>query len=377
MTATAQQTYYEILGVAENAPQGEIRKAYHKLARKYHPDKTGGDKAAEEKLKKINNAYDTLKNQEKRKVYDKALRNPFGQDGAYTGGPQWQNAGFGASGGFGGNASFSDIFGSDIFGDLFGARSSGRSQGPVPGQDLAVTLKVSLKEAAEGITKTIRVPRAISCPACKGSGAKSGTQPKVCPQCQGTGVQQQQGGAYFVSRPCSKCRGSGQIIETPCALCRGTGRTKENRTVSAKIPAGAEDGLRLRLAGQGGAGMRNGPAGDLYVEIEVIPDPRFTRQNDDLLCEVTVPFTGAALGTTIRVPTLQGQVDLRVPEGTQPGQVLRMRGLGMPRLNGTCRGDQKVRVQVSVPKRLTKEQRTILERLRETERGGSSGSAAA
>lgn len=356
MPATTQKSYYELLGVTRSASQDEIRRAYLRLAKKYHPDKTGGDKAAEEKLKEINAAYDVLKNPEKRKQYDAMLDNPFAGASFSEGGSPF--GGFTGGDGFG----FQDAF-EDLFGSIFGQRGATTPHGPAPGDDVEVVLDISLRDAAFGAVKTIRIPHRATCAACGGSGAAPGTRPETCPQCQGKGQVSRGGGAFFMSKTCPRCHGEGQIVASPCRACGGSGQTRESRTVSVTIPAGAETGTRLRLAGQGHAGERGAPAGDLYVITRVQDDPVFKQQGTDLVCETSVTFAQATLGATVRVPTLDGHVDLKVPAGTQPGSMFRLRGLGMPSLSHGGRGDLLVRVQVQVPTRLSREQRDLIERL--------------
>ncbi|MBP8132362.1 MAG: molecular chaperone DnaJ [Candidatus Hydrogenedentes bacterium] len=356
MPATAQKSHYELLGVPRSASQDEIRRAYLKLAKKYHPDKTGGDKTAEEKLKEINAAYDVLKNPEKRRQYDALLDNPFAGAPPPGGGSPFGD--FAGGGGFGFHNAFEDLFGG-----IFGRRRAAAPRGPVPGEDLEVVLDISLRDAAFGASKTIRIGRRVSCGACGGSGAAPGTRPETCPQCQGKGQVSHGGGAFFMSRTCPRCHGEGQVIASPCRACHGTGQTKESRTASVAIPAGAETGTRLRLAGQGNAGERGAPAGDLYVVTRVQDDPVFKQQGNDLVCEASLTFAQAALGATVRVPTLDGHADLKVPAGTQPGSMFRLRGLGMPSLTRGGKGDLLVHVQVRVPARLSREQRDLIERL--------------
>ena len=366
MPGTATRDYYELLGVSPEASQDEIRKAYLKLAKKYHPDKTGGDKAAEEKLKAINEAYDTLKNAERRKEYDAMRASPFGGAGgpyaSGAGGPGFDFHGFGGGpGGF--TADLGDIFGG--LGSIFGARAQRpRRQGPVPGNDVEGRLTITLLEAATGVSKSIRVPYTAACSSCGGSGAKAGTQPQPCKACGGTGQVSRGGGAFFISQTCPHCRGEGTTIGSPCESCHGSGVTKGSRTVTVSIPAGVDTDTRLRLAGQGDAGVRGGPNGDLYVVVTVKPDEIFERDGRDITCEVPVTFAEAALGATLRVPTLTGKADLKIPEGTQSGQSFRLRAMGLPRIHGTGKGDQIVRVVVEVPKRLTREQREIVKRLK-------------
>ncbi len=359
MPGTATRDYYELLGVSPTATEDEIRKAYLKLAKKYHPDKTGGDKAAEEKLKAINEAYDTLKNAEKRRDYDALRESPFA--GA-RGGPGFDPRGFG--GGPGGyTADFGDIFGG--LGDLFGGRAQRpRRQGPVPGNDVEGRLTITLREAATGVRKSIRIPHTAACSDCGGSGAQPGTQPQTCPACDGSGRASRGTASFFISQTCPQCHGAGKVIASPCGSCAGSGVHKGSHTVTVNIPAGVDTGTRLRLAGQGDAGLRGGPPGDLYVVVTVRPDAVFEREGPDIACEIPVSFAEAALGATLRVPTLTGKADLKIPEGTQSGQSFRLRGLGLPSVHGRGRGDQIVRVTVEVPKRLTREQREIIKRLK-------------
>jgi molecular chaperone DnaJ len=376
MPATANKTFYDVLGVSKTATQDEIRKAYLKLAQKYHPDKTGGDQAAEAKLKEVNEAYDTLKKPEKRREYDAMLENPFGAGmggGAQQRGPFEGFQGESPFGGFQGGGqgqAFEGAF-EDLFGNIFGQQTRRASRAAQPGVDMEVALTVSLQDVAEGAKKTIRISRDVACKTCGGSGGAPGAKPEPCRACGGTGALGRGNAAFFMNQTCTQCGGAGQRISTPCPDCGGAGRTKQPQTVTVNIPGGAEDGMRLRLAGQGGAGAPGAPAGDLYVVLKVQPDPRFERQGADLVCEAPVSFADAALGSKVRVQTLKGEVDLTVPAGSQPGQHLRLRGLGLPRLNGGGKGDQLVRLNVEVPKRLNKEQKELVRKLRELEDSSS------
>ena len=355
----AVKNYYEILGVSRKATPEEIRSAYLKLAHKYHPDKTGGDKPAEEKLKAVNEAYDTLKNPDKRKQYDQQLQGP--REFPFEGG-----RGFGAGGfrpedlggaGFGG---FEDLFGS-IFGGLGGR---GRPAGPEAGNDVEVGLNVTLQEAALGGTKRIRVPRRDTCKTCGGSGAAPGSRPQTCPTCAGSGmVQRLQGAAFSIGQPCPRCGGSGSVIPNPCPTCRGAGAVQTDRDLTVTIPAGIESGARLRLAGEGEPGERGGTRGDLYVQINVAPDEFFTRDATDIKCEATVPLSVAVLGGTVTVPTLTGAAQLKIPPGTQTGAVLRMRGLGASRMHGRGRGSQLVQIKIEVPSRLSTADQEAVKRM--------------
>lgn len=345
-----QKDLYEILGVPRNASQEEIRKAYLKLAHKYHPDKTGGDKASEEKLKEINAAYDILKNPEKRAQYD--------QFGSMDGQPFQGGFSGGGFGGTGFDAPFDDLF--DM---LFGQSGRRRSGGGQPGKDLEFNLSITLKEAAFGAKKKIRFNRMEICGDCKGSGAASGSRPEVCPQCGGTGQVRVAHGFFSVTRTCPQCRGAGQIISKPCRSCSGRGMVKTTRELAVDVPPGVDTGSRLRVSGEGEPGVGGAPRGDLYIYLEVQPHELFIRDGVTLICEVPITMTQAALGDTIRVPTLDGEAELKIPPGTQSGAHLRLRGLGMPDLRGYHQGDLIVKIQVETPTRLTKQQRELLQQL--------------
>lgn len=346
----SQTDLYELLGVSQNATQEEIRKAYLKLAHKYHPDKTGGDKNAEEKLKKINAAYDILKNPEKRKQYD--------QFGSMDGQPF--QGGFGP--GFGGDFSsgFDSSFG-DIFDMLFGQGGRQRGTRTQPGHDLEYELVLKLGEVAHPHKKTISFQRHETCSECGGAGAMKGTQPESCPQCHGTGQVRQSHGVFSMSRPCNRCGGAGRIIAHPCTTCKGSGQVQRKRELNIDIPAGVESGTRLRVSGEGEAGRLGGPHGDLYIRIRVLEHEFFERHGIDIVCEAPITLTQAALGATIRVPTLNGQADLKVPAGTQSGTQLRLRGHGLSDLRGYRQGDQIVVIEVETPVKLSRRQRELLE----------------
>jgi len=388
MAATRSKTYYEILGVPSDASQDDIRQAYLRLARKYHPDKTGGDPVAEERLKEINNAYETLKKPEKRAEYDEMLRGPSPEDFARAA----QGAGAGAGGGFGGfgfgggGATGGGFDFEDILRQFAGRGGAGASAGtrraPVRGDDVEVGIRVTLQDVANGARKTLRVPHRAVCPTCAGNGAAPGTRPETCPECGGSGrVSRSAAASFSVFQVCPRCRGTGEVIPKPCPTCGGAGEIHETQTVTVHIPAGAQTGTRLRLAGQGDTGEPGAPPGDLYVVIEVQEDPVFERDRNNVICEVAVPFTTAALGGPVTVPTLRGRASLRIPAGTQSGQTLRMRGQGLPRMNGGDVGDQLVRVRIQVPTKLSDEARDLMQRLdrildpsayaQETGRGGS------
>lgn len=348
---------YETLGVAKNASPEEIKKAYRRLARQYHPDRNPGDKRAEERFKEVQAAYDLLSDPEKRRRYDR-----FGSTNG-RGGPgfTWSTAeGFdlGDLGGLG-----------DLFGGLFGG---GRRGGAEPrarrGDDVEAQVNLSFEDALRGVEMKIPVSLELACETCGGSGAKPGTAPKVCPQCGGRGIVAESQGFFSLSQPCPRCRGNGTVIDDPCPTCRGSGRERRTKRYTVRIPAGARDGTRIRLKGKGEAGWNGGPAGDLYVVTRVEPSKTFVRRGDDLLVDVRVPFADAALGTTASVPTPDGPVSVRIPPGSQDGKLLRVRGRGAPRLKGSGRGDVIARVRIEVPKKLSRRERELLEELQKAQR---------
>jgi molecular chaperone DnaJ len=353
----SKRDYYEILGLDRGATDQQIKSAYRKLALKYHPDRNPGNKDAEEHFKEAAEAYAVLADREKRNLYDR-----FGHAGV-TG------AGAGAAG-FDPTifADFSDIFAGlgDVFGfgDIFGGRR--RRGGPQRGADLRYDLEITFHEAATGAETTIQIPREETCETCTGTGAAPGTSPEVCAQCRGTGQLRYQQGFLTVARPCSTCRGTGKTIARPCQTCRGAGRTTKERKLTVKIPAGIATGQRLRLYGEGEHGSSGGPSGDLYVVVHVQDHPFFHRDGDDLYCEIPISFPTIALGGTIAVPTLNGHEELHIPAGTQPGGRFKLRGRGMPNVSGRGHGDLHVIAKVAVPKKLTKEQKHLLEELGKT-----------
>jgi molecular chaperone DnaJ len=343
---------YELLGVERSASQEQIRKAYLKLAHKYHPDKTGGDKEAEEKLKKINAAYDILKNSEKRAQYDR-----FGStDGQGFGG--FGGQGFGGGGGQGYEAPFEDFF--DMLFGQGGKRGQAGGGGAKVGNDLELRLTISLEDAAFGSKKKIRYNRRENCNDCKGSGAAAGSKAESCNQCQGTGQVRVAHGFFSVTRTCPHCQGAGKTISKPCPTCTGKGQTKSVRELSVDVPAGVDSGSRLRVTGEGEAGLGGGRRGDLYIFIEVAKHAFFEREGTTIHCEVPITFSQAALGDSVRVPTLEGEAELKIPAGTQTGTQLRLRGLGMPDLRGYRQGDQIVRVLVETPQKLSRKQKDLL-----------------
>jgi molecular chaperone DnaJ len=355
--------YYELLEVSREAGEEEIKKTYRRLALKYHPDKNPGNKEAEEKFKEISEAYAVLSDSQKRAQYDRFGH--AGIDSRYTHEDIFRGADFGNI--FEGMGFSSDIF-EDLFGGLTGFDLFGRGRrryGPRRGQDLQYETEISFKEAAFGTTKTVIIPRDELCNTCKGEGAKPGSGRSTCPECQGRGqIQTTQnifGLTQFVStRTCGRCQGEGTIIRTPCPKCRGQGRVKVERKIKLKIPAGINNHSHLRIAGEGEAGLRGGGQGDLYILISVKADEIFERHNDDVLCEVPISFSQAALGAEIEVPTLDSRAKMKVPPGTQSERIFRLRGKGIPHLHGHGRGDQHVRVIVKIPTRLSEKEKDLL-----------------
>lgn len=350
----AKADFYETLGVARTADEKELKSAFRKLAMQCHPDKNPGDANAEKKFKEINEAYETLKDPQKRAAYDRYGHAAFEQGGMGGGG-------FGG-GGFGGGGSFSDIF-EDIFGEMMGGGRGRRSSGGRErGADLRYNMEITLEEAFEGKTAQIRVPTAITCDACTGSGAKPGTKPSTCGTCHGSGRVRATQGFFSVERTCPTCGGRGQTISDPCGKCHGAGRVTEERSLSVNIPSGIEDGTRIRLQGEGEAGVRGGPAGDLYIFLSVAPHPFFKRDGADLYCSVPVSMTTAALGGKFDVTTLDGTKSrVTIPEGTQAGKQFRLKGKGMPVLRSSQVGDLYIQIQIETPQKLTKRQRELLE----------------
>lgn len=354
--------YYETLGVSRSATADEMKKAYRKLAVKYHPDKNPGDAAAEAKFKEVSEAYDILKDDEKRAAYDRFGHAAFqggagmaGRGGAGRGGhdpfDMFREA-FGGGGGGGGGGIFEEFFGGG------GGQSTGGAQ---HGADLRYDLEITLEEAAEGVEKEIRYRRAAECSKCSGSGAEPGSKKVTCSTCGGSGQVTSNRGFISFRQACPTCHGAGQKIEKPCTSCRGEGRVMESSTVKVRVPAGVHTGSKLRSSGKGEAGHMGGQAGDLYIVIHVAEHELFERHDDDLFCEVPIKFTLAALGGSIQVPTLFGKGSLKIPEGTQTGTTFRLRGQGMPQLRGGAKGDLLIRVQVEVPTKLSKEQKAQLE----------------
>ncbi len=338
--------YYDTLGVSRDATEADLKSAYRKLAMQYHPDRNPGDKEAEERFKKINEAYSCLSDSQKRAHYDR-----FGT--AEPGG----DFGGGFGGGFGGD--FSSVF-DDLFGDLFGTFGARAARRKMRGSDLRYDLDISLFEAASGADRVLEILRWQSCPECDGTGSRSGN-PSACPDCNGRGQVRFTQGFFSVSKSCPRCRGEGRVITDPCRKCGGKGMNREPRKVSVRIPPGVDTGTRLKMSGEGEPGVNGGPPGDLYIVIDVDEHEFFKRDGSDLYCQVPITFPQAALGAEIEVPTLYGPHKLKIPAGTQPGTAFHIRGKGMPRLGRRDRGDQVVVVNVSVPKRLNKRQKEIIE----------------
>ena len=349
MATTEKRDYYEVLGVPKGASVDDIKKAYRKLAVKYHPDKNPGDHTAEEKFKEAAEAYGVLSDEEKRGRYDR-----------------YGHQGMSGMGGFDPNqfADFGDILG-DLFGfgDFFGTRGNRRGSRPARGNDLRYDLTLDFMDAVFGKEVTLLVPRTITCTTCTGTGAKPGTQPVTCTGCGGRGQIRYSQGFFAVARTCPQCGGQGKVIKDPCTSCGGAGRIREEKKIQVKIPPGVDDGSRLRVAGEGEAGFNGGPAGDLYVFISVHDHPKFTRREYDIHAEHAVNYTQAALGGDLNVETIDGQESLKIPAGTQPNQVFRLRNKGVPFLDGTGRGDHYVHVTVRIPTSLTDEERGLLQQL--------------
>jgi molecular chaperone DnaJ len=363
----AKRDYYDVLGVEKGASENDIKKAFRKMAMEHHPDRNRHDPRSETRFKEVNEAYDVLKDQQKKAAYDR-----FGHAAFENGG----GGGFRPGGGSPDFASaFSDVF-EDLFGDFMGgagaAAGARRGQRAARGSDLRYNLRLSLEEAFHGKQATITVPSSATCDVCNGTGAAGGAEPTTCPTCSGIGKVRAQQGFFTVERTCPTCGGRGQIIKNPCSACAGSGRVRRDRTLNVNIPAGVETGTRIRLAGEGEAGLRGGPAGDLYIFIEVEPHPIFERENQNLFCRIPVSMTTAALGGEIDAPTLDGgRTRVRVPSGVQSGKQLRLRSKGMPALRGSGAGDLYIELHVETPVNLTARQRDLL---REFEEAGGDNS---
>ncbi len=349
----SEQDFYNVLGVDRQASQTDLKKAYRKLAMKYHPDRNQGDAAAEAKFKEISEAYDILSDDEKREAYDR-----FGH-------AAFQNGGGGA-GGFDGNfgSSFADVF-DDLFGEFMGGRQ--RRGGNTRGADLRYNMDITLEEAFAGKAAKITIPTTSQCDGCGGSGAEAGSQPSTCGTCQGHGKVRAQSGFFTVERTCPNCGGVGRVITNPCISCGGSGRVEKDKTLSVNIPKGVEDGTRIRLSGEGEAGLRGGPAGDLYIFLSLVPHEVFQRDGANIYCRVPIAMTTAALGGEIDVPTLDGgRVSVSLPEGTQTGRQFRLRGKGMPHMRARGQGDMYVQAMVETPVNLSKEQKALLQQFQDS-----------
>lgn len=347
----AKRDYYEVLGVSKTASTDEIKKAYRRLAMKHHPDRNKDDESASVRFKEAKEAYEILRDADKRAAYDR-----FGHEGV-------------RGGGFGGAEGFSDIFG-DVFGDIFGG---GRARGGAQvfrGADIGYELKLDLETAVTGDTVKIEVPTQVACKTCDGSGARAGTEPSRCSTCEGIGQVRMQQGFFSIQQTCPACKGAGTVISDPCTDCHGRGRVQKTRTLSVKVPAGVDDGDRIRLSGEGEAGRNGGPAGDLYVEIRIKPHKIFERQRADLSCEVPVSFATAALGGEVELPTLNGHVALKIPAGTQSGKVFRLRGKGVTTVRDPRTGDLFARVAVETPVNLSEDQKTKIREFDDSLRAG-------
>ena len=344
----AKQDFYETLGVSRDVDADELKKAYRKMAMKYHPDRNPDDEAAEIKFKELSEAYSVLSDQQKREAY-----NRFGH-AAFEGG------GGPGAGDFDFRSSFADVF-DDLFGDFTGGSRRGARRGPARGADLRYNMEVSLEDAFNGKQAKVRASTSVNCDDCSGSGAKEGTKPTICGACNGVGKVRAQQGFFTIERTCPTCQGSGTVIADPCNRCRGSGRVQKDKTLSVNIPAGVEDGTRIRLAGEGEAGARGAPAGDLYIFISVKPHPLFQRDAMNLYCEVPIPMIEATLGGSIDVPTLGGnRARVTIPSGTQSGHQFRLRSKGMPALRGGSKGDMYIQVSVETPVNLNKKQKELL-----------------
>ncbi len=352
----SKRDYYEVLGVAHNVSEAELKKAYRRLAMKYHPDRNPNDKTAEAKFKEAKEAYEILSDAQKRAAYDQ-----FGHAGVDA------SAAAGA-GGFRSGASFTDIF-DDVFGDIFGGGRAGRSQA-YRGADLRYDLDLSLEDAVQGTTVKLRIPTKVICTTCGGSGAKKGTNPETCSTCGGLGQVRMQQGFFSIQQTCPRCKGTGKIITDPCPTCHGQGRKQEQKTLSVKIPAGVDSGDRIRLANEGEAGENGGPAGDLYVQIRVKPHPIFTREGNNLQCEMPISFVTAVLGGELDVPTLSGRVKLKIPAETQTGKVFRLRDKGVRSVHDGIMGDLLCKVVVETPVGLDRRQKEILHEFEKTIKDG-------
>ncbi|EPL6455469.1 MULTISPECIES: molecular chaperone DnaJ [Providencia] len=354
----AKRDFYQVLELEKNASEKDIKRAYKRLAMKYHPDRNQDNKdESEEKFKEIKEAYEVLSDEQKRAAYDQYGHAAFEQGG------------MGGGGGFGGGADFSDIFG-DVFGDIFGGGR--RQQRPSRGSDLQYNMELTLEEAVRGVTKEIRIPTLETCDVCHGNGAKPGTSADTCSTCHGMGQVHMRQGFFSVQQPCPTCHGRGKVIKDPCNKCHGHGRVERYKTLSVKIPAGVDTGDRVRLSGEGEAGENGAPAGDLFVQVHVLPHNIFERDGNNLHCEVPINFADAALGGEIEVPTLDGRVKLKIPAETQTGKIFRMKGKGVKSVRGGLQGDLMCHIVVETPVKLNEKQKALLKEFGES-LGGKSG----
>jgi len=350
----SKRDYYEVLGVSKDASERDIKKAYKRLAMKYHPDRTAGDKELETKFKEVKEAYEILTDDQKRQMYDQYGHAAFEQGGG------------GGHGGFGGgHGDFGDVFG-DVFGDIFGGGGGRRQSRQQRGSDLRYNMDLTLEEAVRGKEVEIKVPTWVSCDPCDGSGAKAGSKPKTCTTCHGAGQVQMRQGFFAVQQTCPTCQGQGQIISDPCNSCHGQGRVEKTKTLSVKIPAGVDTGDRIRLSGEGEAGVHGAPAGDLYVQVSVRGHDIFVREGNNLYCEVPISFTTSGLGGEIQVPTLDGRAKLKIPSETQTGKMFRMRGKGVKSVRSGAQGDLICKVVIETPVNLNERQRELLKELEES-----------
>jgi molecular chaperone DnaJ len=359
----AKRCYYDILGLARGANEQDIKSAFRRLAKDCHPDANGGDKAAEHKFKELNEAYEVLKDPQKRAAYDHIGHAAFDGTGRHGFGPDFAS-------------SMSDIF-DDLFGEFMGGRRGRQRSGRERGADLRYNMDITLLEAHAGKTAQIRVPTSVTCTTCTGTGAQAGTRPSTCPTCAGHGKVRASQGFFTIERTCPGCHGRGEIISDPCDACNGSGRVVKERTLSVNIPAGVEDGTKIRLAGEGEAGLRGGPAGDLYIFLSIKPHEFFQRDGADIFCRVPISMTTAALGGQIDVPTIDGEkTRVKVPEGTESGKQFRLKGKGMPVLRSKVTGDMYIQVEVETPKNLTRKQRELLEAFERESNGDTSPQSA-
>lgn len=355
----SKKDYYELLGVARGASADDLKKAYRKLAMQYHPDRNPGDKAAEQKFKEINEAYDVLKDDDKRAAYDR-----YGHS-AFEGGMGGRGGG-GGPGDFGFGGNFSDIF-DEMFGDFMGGRRGGGGQNAGRGNDLRYNLDISLEQAFRGDKVQVKVPSTVACDGCEGTGSEGKAEATVCPGCNGIGRVRAQQGFFTIERTCPTCGGAGRVIKNPCRKCSGSGRMRKERSLAVSIPAGVEDGTRIRLSGEGEAGLRGAPAGDLYIFLSIKDHEVFRRQGADLACRVPIPMTTACLGGQVEVPTIDGtRARVTIPAGTQTGQSFRLKNKGMSVLRAQTRGDMFIETFVETPRNLTQKQKDLLKQFEET-----------